>query len=230
VRAENLVRSSGQQSCPPTRPAVISPVMFLRFMFLLTTRLAAGLRPARREEGRKTAPILILRHRSPSCSGGSHAARSRTGQTGPGRDPARRDAESPSARAAAAGHPGHHRALAPRHRPPLRRQVRQATTSSRSLDNHLLMHWARNVGLDAHAGDLVGRPDSGRASDGDVSGDWPVVYPDGRFPAPAGTAAALLIVCLPAETAGAASVRCSSVVHGGEQRSVGSDQRGSHQR
>jgi putative transposase len=36
--------------------------MCLRFMFLLTTRLAAWLRLARREERWKTAEILILRH------------------------------------------------------------------------------------------------------------------------------------------------------------------------
>jgi transposase InsO family protein len=36
--------------------------MWLRFMFLLTTRLAAWLRLARREEAWKTAEILILRH------------------------------------------------------------------------------------------------------------------------------------------------------------------------
>jgi hypothetical protein len=36
--------------------------MCLRFMFLLTTRLAAWLRLSRREEAWKTAEILILRH------------------------------------------------------------------------------------------------------------------------------------------------------------------------
>src|SRR5450631_620102 len=36
--------------------------MCLRFVFLLITRLAAGLRLARREEMWKTAEILILRH------------------------------------------------------------------------------------------------------------------------------------------------------------------------
>ena len=36
--------------------------MCLRFMFLLTTRLATWLRLARREETCKTAEILILRH------------------------------------------------------------------------------------------------------------------------------------------------------------------------
>src|ERR1039458_9257418 len=36
--------------------------MCLRFVFLLITRLAAGLRLSRREEMQKTAEILILRH------------------------------------------------------------------------------------------------------------------------------------------------------------------------
>src|SRR3989442_10675340 len=36
--------------------------MCLRFMFLVTTRLAAWLRLSRREETWKTAEILILRH------------------------------------------------------------------------------------------------------------------------------------------------------------------------
>ena len=36
--------------------------MCLRFVFLLITRVAAGLRLSRREEMRKTAEILILRH------------------------------------------------------------------------------------------------------------------------------------------------------------------------
>src|SRR5271166_6735258 len=46
---------------------------------------------------------------------------------GPGTpgDPARRDTESPPPRASAAGHPGHDRALAPRHRPlPLGRNLK----------------------------------------------------------------------------------------------------------
>src|SRR6266480_8149066 len=46
------------------------------------------------------------------------------GGPGTARGPARRDTESAAPRAAAAGHPGHDRALAPRHRPPpLGRQV-----------------------------------------------------------------------------------------------------------
>src|SRR5271157_3260673 len=40
------------------------------------------------------------------------------GGPGPDRVAARRDTESPPARAVAAGHPGHHLALAPRSRPP----------------------------------------------------------------------------------------------------------------
>jgi hypothetical protein len=36
--------------------------MCLRFVFLLITRLAAWLRPSRRQEAWKTAEILILRH------------------------------------------------------------------------------------------------------------------------------------------------------------------------
>src|SRR5690349_23780647 len=54
------------------------------------------------------------------------AALPEAGLGGPGtsRDPVRDDAESPPTRAAAAGHPGHDPALAPRHRPPpLGRQV-----------------------------------------------------------------------------------------------------------
>jgi putative transposase len=36
--------------------------MCLRFLFLLITRLAAGLRLSRREEAWKNAEILMLRH------------------------------------------------------------------------------------------------------------------------------------------------------------------------
>jgi hypothetical protein len=50
--------------------------MGLRFVFLLITRVAAGLRLSRRGEMWKTVEILILRHSSPSCSDGSRAVRS----------------------------------------------------------------------------------------------------------------------------------------------------------
>ena len=99
--------------------------MCLRFVFLLITRVVSWLRLSRREEAWQTAEILILRHqlvvlqrRQPRRPRLDWADR------GTSRDPARRDTERPPARAAAAGHPGHHRALAPRYRPPpLGRQV-----------------------------------------------------------------------------------------------------------
>ena len=50
--------------------------MGLRFMLLLTMRLAAWLRLSQREETWKTAEILILRATSSqSCSSGSRVAR-----------------------------------------------------------------------------------------------------------------------------------------------------------
>jgi putative transposase len=76
------------------------------------------LRLCRREETWQTAEILILRHqlavlqrRQPRRPKLNWAVRA------PARGPARRDTESAPPRAAAAGHPGHDRALAPRHRP-----------------------------------------------------------------------------------------------------------------
>jgi hypothetical protein len=53
------------------------------------------------------------------------------GGPGPARGPARRDTQSAPPRAVAAGHPGHRRALAPRHRPvPLENRIRQVTCRS----------------------------------------------------------------------------------------------------
>src|SRR6185437_10007731 len=81
--------------------------MCLRLVFLLTTRLAAWLRLARRDETWKTAEILLLRHQlavpASTAAGPPEAGLGRPGTHG---DPARRDTESPQARAAAAaGHP-----------------------------------------------------------------------------------------------------------------------------
>jgi len=50
VRAGNLVHGSDQQGCSSGRPAVMITGMCLRFVFLLITRTAAGLRLSRREE------------------------------------------------------------------------------------------------------------------------------------------------------------------------------------
>jgi putative transposase len=100
--------------------------MCLRFVSLLITRIAAGLRLSRREEMWKTAEILILRHQ-PQRAAALAAATAEAGLGGPGpaRCPARRHAESVEPGTAAADYPGLDRALAPSHRPPpLGRPVR----------------------------------------------------------------------------------------------------------
>jgi hypothetical protein len=91
--------------------------MCLRFVFLLITRLAVWLRLSRREETWKTAEILFLRHqlavlqgrqpRRPKLNWADRAPLAALLGVIPKALP----------RAAAPGHPGHDRALAPRHRP-----------------------------------------------------------------------------------------------------------------
>ena len=49
--------------------------MYLRFVFLLITRVVAWLRLSRHEEAWRITEILILRISSLSCRGGSRAAR-----------------------------------------------------------------------------------------------------------------------------------------------------------
>jgi len=49
--------------------------MCLRFAFLLITRVTTWLRLSRRGEAWQTAEILILRHSSLSCDGGSRTTR-----------------------------------------------------------------------------------------------------------------------------------------------------------
>jgi hypothetical protein len=49
--------------------------MCLRFVFLLITWVISWLRLSQREEARRTAGILILRHQVVYCDGGSRAAR-----------------------------------------------------------------------------------------------------------------------------------------------------------
>src|SRR5271157_3963962 len=93
--------------------------MCLRFVFLLITRVVAWLRLSRREEAWRITEILILRHQL--------AVLQRRQPCRPGLNWADRALLAillgviPKAppRTAAAGHPGHHVALAPRHRPPL---------------------------------------------------------------------------------------------------------------
>ncbi len=92
--------------------------MCLRFAFLLTTRLAGWLRLSRREEMWKTAEILILRHQLAVLQRRQpRRPKLNWGGPGPAGGTGRRDTESPLPRVAAAGHPGHDRALAARHRP-----------------------------------------------------------------------------------------------------------------
>src|SRR4249919_768806 len=89
-----------------------------RFVFPLITRLAGWLRLSRREERWQTAEILILRHqlavlqrrqpRRPKLNWADRAPLAALPGVTPKAPP----------RAAAAGHPGHDAALAPRHRPP----------------------------------------------------------------------------------------------------------------
>ena len=92
-------------------------------MFLLTTRLAAWLRVARREQAWKTAEILILRHQLAVLQRQQPPPEAELSGPGTPGDPARRDTESLPPWAVSAGHPGHDPALAPRHRPPPGRQV-----------------------------------------------------------------------------------------------------------
>jgi hypothetical protein len=92
--------------------------MCLGFVFLLVTRLAAWLRLSRRqvdvEDRRDLDPAPPARGPAAAAAAPPEAE---LGGPAPARGPARRDTESPPPRAAAAGHPGHHRGLAPRHRP-----------------------------------------------------------------------------------------------------------------
>src|SRR6266702_3087906 len=121
--------------------------MCLRFVFLLITRTASWLRLSQREETWKTAEILLLRHQLAVLQR-RQPRRPDFGLGGPGtaRDPARRDTEGAPLRAAAAGIPGHDRALAPRHRPPpLGRQVhpRQDRPATRRNIKALVLRLAR---------------------------------------------------------------------------------------
>ena len=118
VRAENPVRGSAGRVAQLAGWPSRSPVMCLRFAFLVIMRVTAWLRLSGREEAWRTAEILILRRRlsvlhrrQPHRPHLTWAARALL---------AALLSVMPQARcqgAAAAGHPGHDPALAPRRRP-----------------------------------------------------------------------------------------------------------------
>ena len=126
VRAENLIRGCDQQRCPTCRPTVMitGHVPAVHLPPDHPDALMAAAVPARgsMEDRRDLDPAPPAR-----CPATAAAAPPEPGLGRPGtaRDPARRDTESAAPGAAAAGHPGHGPALAPRHRPlPLGRQAR----------------------------------------------------------------------------------------------------------
>ena len=119
VRAEKPVQGSDQQGCRPGRLAVMitGHVPAVRVSPDHADRYMAGAVPARGE----VADCRDLDPAPPARRAAAAAAVSpgpELGGPGPARDPARRDPQSAAPRTTAAGHPGHHRALAPRHRPP----------------------------------------------------------------------------------------------------------------
>jgi hypothetical protein len=119
VCAENRVHGSDRQNCSPSRPAamIADHVPAVCFPPDHAVGLMAAAVPAR-------AGVADHRDLDPAPSAGrlatAPAAPSQPGLGGPGaaRGPAQRDTQSAAPRAAAASHPGHDPALAPRHRPP----------------------------------------------------------------------------------------------------------------
>ena len=119
VRAENRVHGSDQQSCSPSRPAVMitDHVPAVRVpRDHATIRVAAAV-PARGgvEDRRDLDPAPSTRR---AAAPPAAPPKDELSGPDPARDPAQRDTQSAPPRAAAAGHPQHDRALAPQHRPP----------------------------------------------------------------------------------------------------------------
>src|ERR1019366_6063721 len=114
VRAENPVHGSDQQACHPRRLAVMitGHVPAVRFPPDHTDRHMAAAVPARRDvaDRRDLDPAPPAR---PAATAAAVPPETELGGQGPARDPARRDTESAAPPAAAAGHSGHDRALAP---------------------------------------------------------------------------------------------------------------------
>src|ERR1039457_4372499 len=126
VRAENLIRGCDQQSCHPYRPAVMitDHVPAVRLPPDYADGIVAAAVSARGSMAGRRDPAPAPPADRPATAAAA-PPEPELGGPGPDRVAVRCDTESPPPRASAAGHPGHDRALAPRHRsPPLGRQVR----------------------------------------------------------------------------------------------------------
>src|ERR1019366_274217 len=119
VRAENLIRGCDQQSCHPYRPAVMitDHVPAVRLPPDYADGIVAAAVPARGSMADRRDPAPAPPADRPATSAAAPPEPELGGQ-GPDRVAARCDTESAPPGAAAAGHPGHDPALAPRHRPP----------------------------------------------------------------------------------------------------------------
>src|ERR1035441_10446899 len=118
VRAENRLHGSDQQSCSPGA----SPAMITGHVPAVpvppdhsASRTAAAV-PARGGVENRRDPDPAPPARGPAAAAAA-PPEAELGGPGPARGTVRRDTQSPPPRIAAAGHPGHHPALAPRHRP-----------------------------------------------------------------------------------------------------------------
>src|ERR1039458_6087617 len=125
VRAENRIHGSDQQSCSPGAPPMMItyhvPAVGVPPDHAASRGAAAGPACGDMEDRRDPAPAPPARRPTTAAAARPEAE---LGGPGPARGSAGPDTESAAPGAAAAGHPRHDRALAPRHRPPpLGRQV-----------------------------------------------------------------------------------------------------------
>ena len=118
MRAENRIYSSDRQSCSADAPPVMitDHVPAVRVPADHATSRVAEAVPARGDmaDRRDLDPAPPARRPAAAAAAPREAELGGPGTT---RGAARRDTESPPPRIAAAGHPGHDPALAPRHRP-----------------------------------------------------------------------------------------------------------------
>ena len=162
VRAENPIRGCKQQSCDAGGPAVMitDHVPAVRLPADHASDHVAAAVPARGDvEDRRDFASAPPGHRPAAPPGVPPQAE--PGGPGPARDPARRHTETAPPAAAAADHPGHDRALAPRHPPAALGgavHARQARPATRRDIKALVLQLARE------------NPDGGTAGS---TGSWP---------------------------------------------------------